>query len=184
MTTNPTLGPVPQFPERVTNTYEEILAQPAAVRAPLRAPHRRGQRHFEEGLGRSGANLAAFHGGAAAYSAPNGDTTERPTQFIEVQRAGQEFGRVEPGATNPPAAWEALDQVMLDNMAQGAQPTESMASTTGFMSHYPRPGHGVRVGPTWGFSVGAEVPGNIYAVKVAPPQGGRARRNEADVSDR
>lgn len=159
------LAPSPPFPERVGNVFERVEAVPN--------PHRSGERQFEEGFERRGA----FLDGMASSRARRGDLVERPRGVYEVQPAGQEFRRTEPGASNPSPAWSRTPAI-LDEMFFGASGDQGDAVP---FQHSARAGANPNtISPLGGLDLG-ERRGTIYARSV----GYNPRRpNEADVSGR
>lgn len=168
-TSNPNnLAPVPQFPERVTNVVERVQATPARNEFGERA----GSRYFEEAAWRSPATSSDLVAGAGAAE-----------NVFEVKQAGQANGRVEPGATNPRPTWNgAVDSATKAAFLQGNDDT--MRFDNPYM-HQPRAGANLqsRAPMGDGFQAG-ERPRIEFVVTKAPASGGRARRNQADVSDR
>lgn len=169
MTTwNPgTIGPAATgVPERDRQTYDVDLAQNS---------RRKGESFAQEGLG----SQQRYHG--SFYEAVRDSDTGASHTDVEVQVAGQADGRSLLGSGQAIAAWVAVDGAELSAFDQGQR--AAVANPTGF-PHEPRAGANPNpLGPTWGFSAGAERPGTIVERQIAPPDGGRwrNRRNEAQV---
>jgi hypothetical protein len=163
------LAPNPLFREVGRQEFDVVVAQPKVNAHGLRSGERWSQEALDESY--SGPFVQAAGDSASGTSHTSYDATLAPE------------GRTVLAGSNPPPTWDraAVDNVMLANFVGGQVPGENMASTRGFMDHYPRRGANVRpLGPTAGFSVGAEVPGNVIQRKLAPPNGGRGRVNIAD----
>lgn len=166
-TNNPnTLAPSLPFPERGRVVVDVQLAQNTRRRGSLQA---------EEGLGWEQPYPGAFH-----ESVMKSDDAANHAAY-ETQLAGQANGRGRLGSGQEVPAWNAVDNATRAGFLQGTAGTEQSASRLPMM-HEPRLGANASpLGPTYGFNV-ESVPGNIYAKKTAPPNGGR-RRNQADVTD-
>jgi hypothetical protein len=166
-TSNPNnLAPVPSFAERVTNTVERIQAQPARNEFGERA----GSRYFEEAHWRSPAISSDLVAGAGAAE-----------NVFEVKVAGQANGRMEPGATNPRPSWQQ-DEAMKAAFIRGNDDTWRLDNP--FM-HQPRRSANLQsLAPMGDGFQGGERPNPEFGRKLAPPNGGRSRSNQADVSDR
>jgi hypothetical protein len=161
-----TLGPNPPFPEVTTNTFDYIEAQNT---------RRQGSMQASEQLVQRGRMAGSFS--SAAF-------TREGEQIYGVEIAtGRSPITADLAAGSRGPMWDYLDQTTLAGFAQGDSVLENQASVRGF-SHLPRAGANQNpLGPTWSFSVGAERPGNVVQAKIAPENGGRARRNIADVTD-
>lgn len=149
-------APRPNFPERVTNTYETKIAENTS---------RQGRERVYEGLGIYYAMDAGVGHALAAFSdtqwapapigssmAPVGDLTERPRQTYDEIIAP---GRGPVGSGNPMQHWTD-EPAYLGAFFQG----QNQRSATG----------------------NREVPGNTYETIIAPANGGRGVRNDAEVS--
>ena len=161
---------MPPFPERADQVVEAKLATPRAPRS--------GKLYAEEGLGFKGNYAAPFY--ASVHDADSGASH----RDVEVQPASQANGRGLLGSGQAIPAWDAVGPEERGAFVQGQSAREQVANATPVM-HYPRPGaNRSPLSPTAGFSAAAEVPGNTYQAKIAPANGGRGRRNVADVTDR
>lgn len=161
-----TLAPNPQFEERATVVYDEVIGQ-NIPRQGVSA------RQFEEGLAK-GSNLAEFMGGMASSRVARGDLTEAPRRVYEVVRAGQETRRVEPGASNPSPAW-AKEPAILDSMFWGSSGDQGDYTPFPFAA---RPGHNSQtITRLDGLDLG-ERRGTVYNFKIADNP---RRRNEASI---
>jgi hypothetical protein len=159
-----TVAPNLPFPEKSRQTYDTTIAQNTRRRGPLQA---------EEGLGFEPTYSSSFAGGAAS------DKADHVT--FEVQQAPHARGRLASGQEIP--AWNAVDAQMRARFVQGDSSAEQSVTARPFM-HQPRPGANMNpLGPTWGFSAASERPGAVFQTSVAPPNGGRGRRNQADVTE-
>lgn len=163
-----TISPLPNFPERGRQEVEVKVATPPRTRS--------GKMHAEEGLGFQSEYSAPFY--ASVYYSDSGASHKD----VEVQAAGQANGRGLLGSGQAIPAWDAVDGAERSAFVQGQSDQEQSVTATPFM-HYPRPGANHQaLGPMYGFNAG-ERPGNTYSVQTAPENGGRGRRNAADVTD-
>jgi hypothetical protein len=162
-------GPVPDFPERVTNVFEAQIAVNTRRQGVS-------SRQFEEDIASQGANRGAFAEGFMG-SRVDANGRERPTQTYGRIQAGQESRRVEPGASNPAPSW-AREPAILDEMFWGAGGDQGDAVP---YPHSPRPGYNPStITSLAGLNLG-ERRGTVYGYKI----GDNPRRaNEADVSSK
>lgn len=168
-TPNPrNLSPVPTGPEREGQTYDVAVAQNT---------RRKGQSYAQEGLGYQ----QRYHG--SFYEAVRDADSGASHTDVEVQPAGQAYNRSLLGSGQAVPSWAAVDQAERSAFNSGQSASEQVANPAGF-PHFPRRGaNPASLGPTYGFSGAAEVPGNIYVKQIGTGTGDRLadRRNEADV---
>ena len=163
---NQTLAPVNPFPERVTSIVEYEVGLNT---------RREGGRYAEEQLVQRG-NLAGAFGNAAFTR--EGEQVYGYT--VATGRSPIAADISDPSMSRGPT-WDVLDDEIKLGFLQGE------ASAPGHSYPHPwqpRAGANTRpLAPTFGFNQG-ERPTAVYEVTVPPVNGGRARRNVADVSDR
>jgi hypothetical protein len=153
------------YPERVTNVVEVELADNV---------RREGPRYFEEQLvqrGRLGGHFAggAAHDGEGVYDLKIAEG--RSPIAGDLRGPSQSRG----------ITWDVLDQPTLTGFAQGVASAPGQATPFPWQ---PREGRNTStITPLFGLNEG-ERPTAVFERAVAPPQGGRARRSPADISDR
>jgi hypothetical protein len=162
-----TRAPSPLYPERGRVVVDRIEAE---------NPRREGPRQAEEGLGFKGNYAAPFY--ASVYDSDSGASH----RDVEVQQAGQANGRGLLGSGQAIPAWDAVGPAEMAGFAQGASGADQSAAPSPF-PFAPRGGANKNtLGPTFGLNAG-ERPGTVYNKAIAPPNGGRGKRNPADVTD-
>jgi hypothetical protein len=159
-------APGSELPERDTQVYEFIRAQPA--------PRREGPRISEERVA-----VQAF---GSFYSAVASADRDRSNVY-EVQPAGQ-FGRHEPGVSNPTPSWDNIPPEALAQFAGGMDYGDPGTPGAPVLPTR-RPGawNTNTISPLAGLARG-ERQGTHVVAKTAPEEGGRGRRNNADVTGR
>jgi hypothetical protein len=150
-----------------TNVVETELAYPARNRLGERG----GERVAEEGVWRIPEVAGSFYD--ATYRADHADVVT-----VERQIAPNRRSRLASGEQVP--SWNAVPQEALDNFA-GAMNFGEPGDAYPF-PHQPRAGANMQtLTPLDGLARG-ERQGTVYGKAYAPPNGGRGRRNQADVS--
>ncbi len=168
------IAPGNPFPERQgSNTVDKIEAQPTRNLIGQRA----GNRWASDGTSWNPGNTSAFDGGRA-------DSTSGASHAsYDAIIAGQAAGRTEMGGTNPSPTWDAVPRQDLASFAG------SWSVAFGELDNGRRPytGRGSGAGnpntitPLHGLDRGEQHRAR-YGKKFAPENGGRARRNVADIT--
>lgn len=161
------IAPSLPFPERGRNVVDVQLAQNTRRRGPLQA---------EEGLGWEPPYPGAFH-----ESVMKSDDAANHTRY-ETQLAGQANGRERLGSGQEVPSWNAVDSRTFAGWQQGITGTEQTL-TPQPPQFLPRAGANPgTLSPTAGLRAG-ERPGTTYSKAPAPLQGGRGRKNQADITE-
>jgi hypothetical protein len=159
-----TMAPNLPYPERGDVVVDRIMAQNPRRRGPLQA---------EEGLAFEPAYSSSFAGGVSS------DLADHAT--FEVQEAGQANGRGRLASGQEVPTWAVVDVQMKAGFWQGIDLSEQIVTVRPQMPQ-PRPGGNATIVPLAALVTG-ERPGTTYGRAVAPPNGGRHRRNSADVTE-
>lgn len=170
MPVNPhTLGPAPRFDERGRQTYDAAIAQPKRNALGERS----GERYAEEGIWTSPNVSSAFVGGIE--TADNGAAH----CAYDRQIAGQANGRTPLAGSNPAPTWDAVPREALASFASAASfgdPGNAVPFTRRGGAMNPN-----TLSPLDGLNRGERQATAVYK-KIAPPNGGRGRPSQADVS--